>query len=218
MEALVGGGIATVLSLLVLSRAIADNPLYRFAQYLLVGVGLGYVAAVLVNQTLVPPIRAVVTGQARFETLATLSVSGLLLVLLATRFGRQRVSYLANVPLAVLFGIGAALALVGAVRGTIVPQLFDTIALRRLLPLDLATALGTFALIVTVVVTLVSFTYTQRGDQPTSLGRSVRQLGRTLVLVTFGVFLAQAVTTYITALVVQLQQIADWLTLVASQF
>lgn len=218
MEALVGGGIATVLSLLVLSRAVADNPLYRFAQYLLVGVALGYVAAILVNQTLVPPIRAAASGQARPETLATLAVSGVLLLLLMTRFGRQRVSYLANLPLAVLFGIGAALALVGAVRGTIVPQLFDTIALRRLLPLDLASALGTFALIAALVVTLVSFTYTQRSDQPSSLGRSVRQLGRTLVLVTFGVFLAQAVTTYVTALVVQLQQIADWLTLVASQF
>lgn len=218
MDALVGGGIATVLSLLVLSRAIADNPLYRFAQYLLVGVALGYVAAILVNQTLVPPVRALATGQARPETLATLSIGGVLLLLLTARFGRQRVSYLANVPLAVLFGIGAALALVGAVRGTIVPQLLDTIGLRRLLPLDLPTALGTFALVAAVVVTLVSFTYTQRGAEPSSLGRSVRQLGRTLVLVTFGVFLAQAVTTYITALVVQLQQIADWLTLVASQF
>lgn len=218
MDALVGGGIATVLSLLVLSRAIADNPLYRFAQYLLVGVSLGYVAAILVNQTLLPRASAVATGQASVQALTVLSLSGVLLLLLVTRFGRQRFSYLANIPLAVLFGIGAALALVGAARGTIVPQLLDTIALRRILPETVAAGIGTVVLIVTVVITLVAFTYTQRGDVPSPTRRAIQRLGRTLVLITFGVFLAQAVTTYITALVVQLQQIADWVSLVASQF
>jgi hypothetical protein len=218
MGALVGGGIATLLSLLVLSRAIADNPLYRFAQYLLVGVALGYVAAILVNQVLTPPVGALIAGQASAQTLVTLGGAAVLLLLLATRFGHQRLSYLASVPLAALFGVGAALALIGAARGTIVPQLLDTVALRRLLPADLASGFGALALVAAVVVTLAAFTYAQRGEQPSAAGRSVRRLGRALVLITFGVFLAQAVTTYIAALVAQLQLIADWLTLVVNQF
>lgn len=218
MEAIVGGGIATLLSLMVLSRAIADNPFYRLAQYMLVGVALGYSAAVLVNQTLIPPVTQAIAGTASLMTLSVLSVSSVLLALLATRFGRQRLSYLANIPLAILFGIGATIALVGAVQGTLVPQLLDTIAARRFQTTDPAALAGTITLVLAVTVTLLSFTYTQRGEVPSRPVALVRRLGRGLILVAFGVFLASAVTTYITALVTQLQAIADWFTQLASLF
>lgn len=217
MGPLVGGAIATLLSIMVLSRAVADNPLYRFAQYLLVGVALGYIASVLVNQTLVPAINQA-AGPDPLESWIVLGVSGLLLLLLLPRFGRQRGSYLANVPLAVLFGIGAALALYGAARGTLVPQLLDSIALRRFNTTDLAALIGAIVLLVAVIVTLLSFTYTQRGERATALGRGVRGLGRGLILATFGVFLAAVVTTYITALVGQLDAITRWFTLLFSSF
>jgi uncharacterized membrane protein len=216
MGALVGGGIATLLSLMVLSRAIVDNPCYRFAQYLLVGVALGYTAAVLVNQTLIPPVEQALVGQASSETLGVLTISGLLLLLLATRFGRQRWSHLANIPLALLFGVGAAMALAGALRGTLVPQFLDTIAARRFQAADISSLAGTITLILALVVTLLSFTYTQRGETASRPSMLIRAAGRGLILVAFGVFLASAVTTYITALVTQLQAIADWFTQLAS--
>lgn len=218
MGPLVGGAIATLLSIMVLSRAIADNPLYRFAQYLLVGVALGYIAAVLVNQTLIPPITAAATGTASVETLMVLGVSALLVLLLLPRFGRQRASFLANVPLAVLFGVGAAIALYGAARGTIVPLLLDSVALRRFNTTDVAVLSGTIVLLVTVVVTLISFNFVQRSGEPSALGRSVRSVGRGLILATFGVFLAAAVTTYITALVGQLDAITRWADLLFRSF
>jgi hypothetical protein len=218
MGAIVGGGIATLLSLMVLSRAIVDNPCYRFAQYLLVGVALGYSAAVLVNQTLMPPVNQVIVGQASLGTIVVLSSSAVLLALFATRFGRQRASYLANIPLAVLFGISAAIALVGAGRGTLVPQLLDTIAARRFQGADAAAVAGTTVLILAVVVTLLSFTYAQRGETPSRPGNLLRMIGRGLILVAFGVFLSSAVTTYIAALVTQLQAIADWFTQLAGLF
>lgn len=217
MGPLVGGGIATLLSLMVLSRVVGDNPFYRFAQYLLIGVALGYAAAVLVGQTLVPSI-VQAASTTSLPTLIVLGVSALLLLLLATRFGRQRASALANIPLAVLFGVGAAVALVGAARGTILPQLLDTVALRRLQATDVSALAGTIVLVVAVVVTLVSFTYRQRGEKPSGIGFFVRRLGRGLVLATFGVFLASAVTTYLTALVNQIQIIADWFTQVGTLF
>lgn len=218
MGALVGGGIATLLSIMVLSRAIADNPLYRIAQYLLVGVALGLAGAVVVNQTLVPSLVQAAAGQAPPRTLIVLAIVAVLVVLLATRFGRQRLSALADLPLAVLFGVGAALVLVGAARGTITPMLLDTIALRRLQTEDSAALLGTVILIVTVVITLLSFTYAQRREQASGAAQGVRTIGRGLILAAFGVFLAAAVTTYITALVTQLQAIADWIALLLNQF
>jgi hypothetical protein len=214
MGALVGGGIAAVLSLLVLSRVIGDNPLYRIAQHLLIGAALGYAAAVLVGQTLVPTATLAAAGD--LEALIVGSLGLLLGLMLAGRFGRQRLTALANIPLAILFGVGAAIALVGAARGTIVPLLLDTIAIGRLTSVDPATIAGTVVVIITVAITLIAFGYTQRGEQPSGATRAIRSIGRTLVLATFGVFLAAAVTTYVTALVTQVQAIADWLTLIAT--
>lgn len=214
MGAVVGGGIAAVLSLMVLSRLIGDNPLYRIAQHLLIGAALGYAASVLVGQTLLPTATQAAAGDLR--SLITGGVSVVLALMLAGRFGRQRLTVLANVPLAILFGVGAAIAFVGAARGTIVPLLLDTIAIGRLTSVDPAVIAGTVVVIATVAITLISFGYTQRSDQPSSAGRAVRGVGRTLVLATFGVFLAAMVTTYIAALVTQVQAIADWLTLITT--
>lgn len=218
MEALIGGGVATVLSLMVLSRVIADNPLYRLAQYLLVGVALGYAAAVLVGQTLVPLVLQATFQPFSLSVVVVLASAAVLSLMLATRFGRQRASSLANIPLALLFGVGAAIALVGAARGTLVPQLLDTVALRRLQTTDLTALAGTIVLIAAVVITLLSFTYRQRSEQPSGLARTIRGFGRGLVLATFGVFLAAAVTTYLSALVAQLQAIADWFTQLGTLF
>ena len=218
MGPLIGGGVATVLSFMVLSRIIGDNPLYRFAQYLLMGVALGYAAAVLVGQTIVPAVVQAAATPSSLQPLVTLGISGLLLLLLATRFGRQRASSLANLPLAVIFGVGAAVALIGAARGTILPQLLDTVAQRRLQAADASALAGTIVLVVAVVITLLSFTYRQRGEEPSRFGYLVRRFGRSLVLATFGVFLAAAVTTYLTALVNQIQIIADWFTQLGTLF
>lgn len=218
MGPLVGGAIATLLSIMVLSRAIADNPLYRFAQYLLVGVALGYIASVLVNQTLLPPIIAATNGTAPLDALIILSISGLLVLLLLPRFGRQRASFLANIPLALLFGIGAAIALYGAARGTIVPFLLDSVALRRFDTTDITVLSGTIVLLLTVLITLISFNFVQRSGQPSGMARGVRSVGRGLILATFGVFLAAAVTTYITALVGQLDAITRWVDLLFRSF
>lgn len=218
MGALAGGGVATVLSLMVLSRVFGDNPLYRIAQYLLVGVTLGYTAAVLLTQTLLPAALSVADGSASVGRLAVVGTSGVLLLLLLTRFGRQRRSSFASVPLAVLLGAGAAVALLGAARGTLVPQLLDTIAARRLQTADLAALAGTAVLVVTVALTLLSFRFGQRSEQPAASTLLVRRAGRTLLLATFGVFLAATVATFIAALVGQLQAIADWLAQLGTLF
>lgn len=218
MGPLIGGAIATVLSLMVLSRAVIDNPLYRVAQYLLVGVALGYVASVLVNQTLVPAITRAATGTPQLDQRIILGISAGLLLLLLPRFGSGRGSFLANVPLAVLFGIGAALALYGAARGTIVPLLLDSIAFRRLNTPDPAAIAGAIALLVTLAITLLSFKFVQPRAEPSALENGARRFGRGLVLATFGFFLAGAITTYLTALVGQLDAITRWFTLLANSF
>ncbi|WP_026369548.1 hypothetical protein [Kallotenue papyrolyticum] len=207
--ALIGGGLAALLSLLVLSRVIADNPCYRLAQYLLVGASLGLTAATLLGQTVFPPLQQLARGQSDPRALALLVTAGVLLIPLLTRFGRQRGAWLSNIPLAIIFGTGAGVALIGVVRGTLVPQLLETVAQRRLQG-DAATLLGTLVLITTLVLTLWSFQYAQAAT-PSRARHGLQQLARGLVLVSFGVFLALAVRTYLAALAALLATIGEWI-------
>lgn len=217
MGGVIGGGLAAFLSICILSRAVADNPLYRFAQSVLIGTAIGYIAAVVVRDTLVLPIDALVFGAAPLGQWAPM-IAGLGLgALLITRFGPQWGSQLANYPLALLIGIGAALALVGAVRGTLGPLLLAT--LRVPVPAgDLAAQAGALILVLLTTTTLIAFRYTSRPRQaaPDGVPRGrafatmLQVAGRGAVLVAFGVFFAAAVTTYISALVQQLAMISAW--------
>ncbi len=116
---------AVILTLMVLSRIIGDNPLFRIAQYLFVGISLGLAFVVAYHQVLRPAISGVVGGQP--DALMLYGLPLILSVLLLSRITRrQEWSWLANIPLALVFGVGAALAVGGAVAGTLAPQILDT--------------------------------------------------------------------------------------------
>ena len=217
MAGLIGGGIATFLSLCILSRVLADNPLYRLAQSILIGTALGYIAAVVTRNALVLPIDNLIFGGAAWEQWAPM-VAGLTLgTLLLTRFGPQWGSQLGNYPLALLVGVGAALALGGAVRGTLVPLLLASIRV-PLLAGDLQALSGALVLVLLTLTTLLAFRYTSwpwrtRAASVPGSGRLaglLQLIGRGAVLVTFGVLFAAAVTTYLSALVRQLASVGAW--------
>lgn len=221
MGALIGGAIATLLSLSVLSRAISDNGIYRLAQSLLVGIALGYISAVLLRSAIVPPALALASGQAT-STQMIVSGAGLIFgLLLIPRFGRQRSSALANLPLGLLYGVGGTVALIGAVRGTLVPQLLDTVRLDSLRAASSSmtlSSIGTIVLILLTILTLLSFKYTVRapadaGDtinQGSVVSRSIRQLGHIFIVLAFGVFFAATIRTYLAALVGDLGMMSQW--------
>src|SRR5689334_10060055 len=116
---------AVVLTFMVLSRIIGDNPLFRIAQYLFVGVSLGLAFVVAYHQVLRPSASALLAGAPNAPMLYGVPLlAGLLLLPRITR--RQEWSWLANIPLALVFGVGAALAVGGAISGTLAPQILDT--------------------------------------------------------------------------------------------
>lgn len=115
---------AALLTLITLSYAIGDNPIFRLALYLFIGAAAGYSAAVALQDVILPslvyPLRDEIAGTPRldiFELVLRLGLSVLLLTKLSPRTAR-----LGNPVTALLAGIGAALAVGGAVQGTILPQ------------------------------------------------------------------------------------------------
>lgn len=206
---LIGGLIAVVLTLLVFSRLLGDNPAFRVVQYLFVGVSLGYAFVVVYHQVLRPNALNLAASIGDPALLGLRALPWLLGLLLLTRLTRrQAASWLANLPLAILFGVGTALAIGGALVGTLTPQLIDTV---RPVGNDPLQALGTVLLVLGVIFTLSYFYFTV--PRETAGGRVVAigaQIGRWLLMIAFGFFLAGALLTYLSALNARLDFLISW--------
>lgn len=120
----VGLWLAALLTVFTLSYAFGDNPLFRSAAYLFVGVAAGYAAAVAVEDVLFPylidPILALAAGTPVIDA-GELAMRSGLTVLLLTKLS-PRTARLGNPVSALVVGVGAALAVAGALQGTIIPQ------------------------------------------------------------------------------------------------
>jgi hypothetical protein len=182
---------------MVLSRIIGDNPFFRIAQYLFVGVSLGLAFVIAYHQVLRPTVRAMSAGSNEAVIYGIPLALGILLLPRITR--RQEYSWLANIPLALIFGVGAALAVGGAIIGTLVPQIMDTSS--RALVGDPAQIAGAVVLALGTIVTLAAFYYTIPAESPR--GKIVAQaaiIGHWLLMIAFGFFFAGAVQSYLSAL------------------
>jgi hypothetical protein len=198
---LITGGLAFLLTLMVFSYLLGDNPLFRSAIYLFVGVSAGYVAAVAWWQVLWPDLfLQLLRGPGLQSALLAfpLILSALLLLKVSprlTRFGMPAMAYLA--------GVGAAVAVGGAVTGTILPQTqasidaFDVHGAGSFLQAVLNGSLFNSGLILLGLVTTLG--YFHFGARTTPSG-AVRRFGL-IELVAFigGIFLAITLGTLFAA-------------------
>jgi len=189
---LLGGIVGALLTVLILSYFLRDNPLYRLALYLLVGASVGYAVAVVVATVL---IRAVVplfqsgTPQQQY----TLILPTLLGLFLLFKFV-PRLANLGNFATAFLIGVGAAVAMGGALLGTILPQA------------SASGGSGGFLVALGTVCTLLAFTFTLRRRQglqgvAAKVVNVLGAVGRFFLMVAFGAAFAAALTASLSVLV-----------------
>jgi hypothetical protein len=124
---LVTGILSFIFTLLIFSYLLGDNPLFRIAIYIFIGVSSGYIAAVAFWQVIIPRlvspiISAIVSGDMLNTGLLAVPFLGALLLVL---FPRQ--SGLGQIVMAFLVGVGAAVTLAGALIGTLIPQIQGTV-------------------------------------------------------------------------------------------
>ncbi len=207
ISALVG----LVLTLLIFSYLLGDSPLFKLAIYLFVGVSSGYAAAVVWHQVLVqslfqPLLSGPVTAQ-DLLLLIPLVLSVLLLMKISPHLSR-----LGTVSVAFLVGVGAAVAIGGAVLGTILPQIGAGIA-----PFALHTAAGEgyhwaerlstgIVAIIGTISTLVYFHFGAKagpggGVQRSRLVEWIAWLGRIFIAISLGVLFAGVFAAALTAMI-----------------
>jgi hypothetical protein len=206
---LVGVWVAAILTLMVYSRLIKDNPLARLAEHLFVGAAVGYAAVLAYHNVLLPNlIRPLTIDPA--HNVALFAPAILVVFLLLRPIAPLRA--LASLPLAVVVGAGAALAIAGAVAGSLLPQVRAT-----MLSLSLAQPAEVFInnllIVVGVISTILYFFFTAKDS--TLPGRGLRVasfIGKWTMILAFGAVFATTVTARLSLLVGRAQFLmGDWL-------
>lgn len=183
-----------ILTLMVFSYVLGDNFLYRIAVYAFVGLSAGYVAIVTYTSVLLPWLQETIFS----GNLGQIVIGFIPLVLgsLLLLKGAGRLGWLAGVTLALLMGVGAAIALVGSVSGTLIPLTLEPTRSGLTLPNFLIS-------VIAVVCSLFYFMYLAK---PTPSGQPRRSLpvavmatvGEAVIVITFGTLYAAAILSSLT--------------------
>ncbi|MEM7331152.1 MAG: hypothetical protein AAF490_03600 [Chloroflexota bacterium] len=194
MTELIGLIVGLVLTLFIFSYLIGDNPLYKFAVHILVGVSAAYSGLVIFQQVLVPIFREIQSDSGDLNGLVwyvPLFFSFLLLFQVL-----PQIAWLSKITVALMIGIGSAVALIGAIRGTLWPQIVIS---------DYETEIFVGQSIVAALltaVTLLSFQFTQRQSKneatpatPSVARRLTSQAGNLILTITFGYLFAATLNT-----------------------
>lgn len=214
---LLTGLVSFLLTLMVLSYLIGDNPAFRIAIYLFIGVSAGYAAAVAWNQVLLPRLfRPLLDGGwTNFVLLVPLLLGLLMLAKLS-----PRTAALGNPSLAVIVGVGAAVAIGGAVFGTLFPQTqavlneFDLPAVSEGWSKWLGVLGEGLVMLVGTVSTLVYFQFSAKstpgGPQRGKFVNFLGWVGQVFIAITFGVLFAGVFAAAMTALIERLSFIVNF--------
>jgi len=173
--------LGAVLTFAVLSYLIGDNAFYRAAVHILVGVGAAYAVGVAIGQVLVPfTISPLLSRPGGDIGPLAFGLFGLLgwVFLFAKVF--RRTAWLGNVAVGTMLGVGAGVAIGGALFGTLLPQ---TSAAAGSLRAPGGIVMG-ILLLASTVTTLLAFTY-RFASRRSALG-AIGWVGRGFLYVALG--------------------------------
>lgn len=201
---IIGIGIGLVVTIFIYSYLLGDNLLYRLAVHLLVGVSAGFAAVIAIRQVLWPVLNQLANDPSNPSSLLWLVPLALALLLLFKAL--PRLAWAGNISMAALIGVGAAVALVGAITGTLWPQIAAASQ-----PSTLG-ALGAIITALLTVCTLLAFQFTSRNpDNPPMWQKGIQQVGQFVLTVTFGALFAGVLSTSLALLTYQIGQFLTFL-------
>jgi hypothetical protein len=209
----IGTIIAAILTFMVWSYLLGDNPAFRIAEHLFVGIAVGYAVVVAWFNVVQPALFGAVAPQS-----PALAAVPLLLCLLLMAKVRPAWSGVGNIAVAFLVGVGAALAVGGALFGTLGPQVAATASL-SLDPADYGdtqSALASpflwqnLAVLVGTVGTFFYFTFNTQPQGPLggfreTFTRFWSGIGRWVIMMMLGALFANTVTSRFALLIGRVQ-------------
>ncbi len=221
---LIVGAISFLFTVLIFSYVLGDNPLFRIAVYIFVGVSSGYVAVVALWQVILPLLISPLfsTSISPIEKGLRLLVPLIGSVLILMKLS-PRLAGVARIVMAFIVGVGAAVAIVGSLAGTLIPQImgainaFDIVAAgaRNIGFLEAITN-GSIVLAGTVF-TLIYFHFGARAKADGTMHRFglielFAWVGRIFIGITLGVVFAGVYSAALTALIERFSSLVNFIT------
>jgi hypothetical protein len=115
--------IAGILTLAIYSFLYRDNPVYRMAEHLLIGLSIGYALVIFWQTTLVDRLFSPLFGRGELVLIIPL-VLGLLMF---SRFN-DRYAWLSRIPIALMIGAGAGVAIPAMLYARTLKQISASVA------------------------------------------------------------------------------------------
>ncbi len=221
LSELAWSAIGFLLTVMVLSYLIGDNLFFRLAAYLFIGLTAGYLTVLLVNRILLPHLILPLISGNGTERLWLLVPLVLVLLLFIGQI--PRLSLASRIPLAYLAGMSAAIAIGGAVFGTLIPQakavigVFDPAVIYQAPEQVWLQILDAVVMLLGVVGTL-SFFHFGRKLKPGKAGEDTKRpivlqglskVGEVFMGITLGTVFAGVFSTALLALIDRLIALGD---------
>ena len=192
------------LTVMVLLYAFGDNALFRLTIHIFIGVAAGYAGAVALRDVLIPRLTNL-TG-------TDFLIASIWVTLLVMKIS-PKTAFLGNPASGMLVGVGAAIAIGGAIQGTIIPQVTST---SNLFSLDMAQTLKGSLILVGTLSTLIHFHFGARYTpnqipQRSPIVKVISWIGQSFIAVTFGVLFAGIFSAALVALIERFEFIVDFL-------
>ncbi len=189
-----------LLTLAIYSFLAGDNPFYKFAEHLLVGLTIGY-TLVITLKSVIWPQAIIPMGRGEMPGLVPLILGCLILLRLVPRWaGWSRIS------LALVVGGGAGVAIPAMLKARVLDQMAATA--------NGVTSWAGWIILIGVLATLTYFVFTRahRGAWGTSA-----RIGRYFMMVFFGATFAYTVMSRVALLIGRLEFLmGDWLGILRS--
>ncbi len=220
---LIAGVFSFLFTLLIFSYLIGDNPLFRIAVYVFVGVSSGYIAAVVWWQVILPRlIYPLLSGSTSMpqKGLMLFPLIGSLLIFMKLS---PRLAGIGRIAMAFLVGIVAALTIAGALGGTLLPQTVGTIDAFDF-NASSARGIGFFEALSSAAIilsgTVFTLTYFHFGAHPKEDGSMHRLglievmawIGRIFIGITLGAVFAGVYAAALTALIERFMSLINFIT------
>jgi len=191
---------AAVLTIAVFTFLYKDNPFYKFAEHVFVGIAAGYVVAIEYQNVFLPNLwRPLMAGQ------YVLVIPFLLGVLMFSRF-TGRFNWLSRWAIGLMVGTFSGLAIIGFAQGDLVAQIQA-----NMLPLRAHSLIDTFSNCIIVLGLLVSLVYFFFSKEHKGVLGAAARLGIWFLMVSFGASYGFTVMARISLLVGRLLFLMmDW--------
>lgn len=195
--------IAAILTIAIFSFLYRENPFYRAAEHLFVGIANGYAITFYWHRILVPYLFRPV-GQGEKLYLIPIAIVG---ALYFTRF-IPKISWLVRFPIAIALGYGAGASIPRSIDATIIQQLKATIVTRASFA-DWQQGVWAVVILIGVICTISYFFFSRERK---GIIKPVSYVGIVFIMVGFGASFGYTVMARISLFIGRLQfLLGDWL-------